>query len=102
MRGILVALVCIASCIRSESVECGFGACPAGASCDETHGRCVSADQLKTCMGAADGTDCTVAITSDGTCDQNVCLPKRCGDNYQRGGEECDGPDLGVRATCAD
>lgn len=99
----IALLLALASCVQSDAVECADGRlCPAGLACDDVHAVCVELEQLRTCVGVVDGTSCTVTAADDGVCDREVCLASRCGDNYRRGDEECDGADLNGKTNCTE
>jgi hypothetical protein len=38
-----IALIVATSCLDSKSVECGFGLCPQGSTCDEDAKQCIPA-----------------------------------------------------------
>ncbi len=90
MRGVLLILL-VAGCAQTDTVECGFGVCPAGTVCEPKNEQCVLPEQLHGCEGADNGTACTVLATDDGVCNQEVCLFKGCGDGIVNGPEQCDG-----------
>jgi hypothetical protein len=114
-----VALVIASSgCINSKSVECGFGLCPPGSTCDETAQKCIPAGcgdgavaGVEQCDGPIDPAlqlDCSsfnfyggmLACSAECTYDTSACTGS-CGDHKINGPELCDGiPPLGE--TCAD
>ena len=75
MRLLLIAV--LASCLHTDSVECGFGTCPPGSACDELHGRCVAPGQLVSCNGREDDAACSIAGIGEGICvDQIANTPQ--------------------------
>lgn len=92
----------LVGCVESQSVQCDFGLCPAGAACDDVHAACVQPEQLRSCVSLMDGEPCTIVAGMDGICDQRVCVVERCGDGYVRGGEQCDDTTIPEGASCVD
>ena len=92
---ILVVLLALSACTRSQEVLCGDGRiCPPGNTCDDTNHRCISPDQMAACSGHTAGAMCEFAGVT-GTCQDGTCQPLLCGDGVISGQEECDGADLG-------
>lgn len=91
-----------AGCLEAGATDCGDGrVCPAGTVCHAVYG-CLLPDQLETCVGIANGESCEIGERDPGRCVDEVCLPEGCGDHLAMGGEDCDGPDLGVAEDCTD
>lgn len=89
MRAVLCLLL-LAGCVSSGAVDCPFGTCPQGTTCDLVHARCVEPDQLTSCVGLPDETEC-MAGSAPGICVDEVCLTRGCGDLRVNGAEQCDG-----------
>jgi hypothetical protein len=90
VRAWLLAVVVSVGCAESAAVVCDDGTiCPANTLCDRIHGGCLLPNQLETCVGLVDGTDCPVGA-SDGVCRDEVCLLAGCGDTFVKGAEQCD------------
>lgn len=84
--------VALAACIEASVVVCEDGSrCPPGDVCNEIHGGCLEPDQLSTCVGDADGADCTFGTGTVGLCRDEVCFPLDCGDGFVVEPEACDG-----------
>lgn len=93
----------VTGCLQTSSVPCGDGrVCPPGSVCDDTHGLCVRRDQVETCRGVADQTECTIGGVTAGVCSDEVCLPAGCGDKFATGLEQCDGDDMRDVTDCMD
>jgi cysteine-rich repeat protein len=85
----LIALV--AGCVTSDLVPCEDGrACPVGTVCDEVHHGCVDPDQVATCTGVPDFTDCSSPKIGAGRCFDGICLPAGCGNALREPEELCD------------
>ncbi len=106
LRAISIALV-FAGCIHSDSVDCSFGVCPTGSTCDEVNHVCIPPScgdgilqGAEQCDGAIDpAIDCTsfgyysaagLACTPSCTIDTSQCAGI-CGDHQVNGPEFCDG-----------
>ncbi len=101
MRAALHLMLFLAGCVKADAVLCDNGrTCPEGTACDLMHDACVVPGQLTACEGLGSGADCAIRDNSDGVCDQNVCVVKRCGDGYRRDNEACDGLELADGANC--
>ncbi len=83
MLRIASALLVVAGCVHDRAVACDDGrVCPQGDVCDDTHGLCIVQNQLDTCADAADVAACTITIGDEmtpGSCHEQVCLPRSCG-----------------------
>ena len=99
-----IALLLVAGCIRTAAVTCADGQlCAPDRVCDDIHLTCVYPDQLKTCVGLADGTACTINQAPGGICKDMVCIPATCGDGLVSGDERCDGANsIPTVGTCVD
>src|SRR4051812_40890913 len=100
-----VLVVTLAACTHTNAVQCEQGTdhertCPGGNVCDDVHHLCAVPDQLTSCVGMADHTECTAGPQA-GFCDMEVCVPLLCGDGVAIGGEPCDGTDFHGQ-TCLD
>src|SRR5262245_43859598 len=103
MRALALVLLFATGCLETNAFQCENGlTCPDGRACDLIHSSCVDPDQLKTCIGIDDGTECMIDSAADGICDQGVCIIEGCGDGYIRGGEQCDGDNVPANADCLD
>src|SRR4051812_31403147 len=78
------------ACVETNSIDCGFGFCPSDRVCDKAHELCVKPEQLESCVGKPDNTDCAVG-GRPGLCTDEVCLENYCGDGIVTGTEQCDG-----------
>src|SRR5262245_32607457 len=65
--------------------------CPAGTTCDDAHGQCLTPDQLTVRIGMMEGSRCNIAGAPVGTGRDGVCLHDVCGDDYVSVDETCDG-----------
>ncbi len=92
MRGLVLMLaVASAGCLSAEATVCDSGRlCPGGMTCDEAHDRCVVPEQLSSCRGAVDGTECSYPGVSAGVCFDELCTASSCGDGIQDPDEVCD------------
>jgi hypothetical protein len=100
-KGVLVVLVLlISACVRSQAVPCGDLLCPEGLVCTKGNS-CVSAALATACSGRADGAACSLTDLGDGSCADGLCIIGRCGDGIVNGIEACDGADLAGK-TCMD
>jgi hypothetical protein len=100
--GLAILWSSLVGCVRSESLQCSENlVCPKTQLCDLVHTACVDEDQLSACAGAESGTACSATTVPEGTCDQGVCLPARCGDGIVQRTEECDVDNAGSK-TCID
>ena len=114
---VIALLVCLGGCIDSSSVQCGFGLCPEGSTCDETAKTCIPAgcgDGVVTGAEECDGTvpagfNCTsfgfyapagLACSSSCKLDTSACGAV-CGDHVINGPELCDGIPP-VAQSCSD
>ncbi len=97
---LLLVVALGASCLQNGDVPCDDGrTCPKDYVCTPTG--CASADQLKACDGAIDGTECS-SSAGTGACYGGACVvafcgngnvepPEVCDDGNQRSGDGCNG-----------
>ncbi|HEY4181539.1 MAG TPA: DUF4215 domain-containing protein [Kofleriaceae bacterium] len=88
MKWLVVAVLCVAGCVQPDLTTCGSNSCPSGLTCQPS-GICVSTDQLSSCSGKADATDCVYG-TNAGICVSGACLAVNCGNDIVEQGEVCD------------
>jgi hypothetical protein len=99
LLGVVLFVLALAACVRSESVVCSSGRlCPAATECDEVHDACIVAEQRVACSGLDEGMTCTWS-TGAGACLDGVCLPHFCGDGRRSGPERCDPTDPATQTT---
>ena len=102
LRGVAWSLlVLVLGCLETASVPCDDGRiCPTSTVCDEANHTCVRPEQLASCVGLADQTDCNIGGRPIGICRTQVCLEKGCGDGFATGSEHCDLNDQRGVETC--
>jgi len=99
-------LALVAGCVSSSSVTCERDGqtwvCPGTDHCDPVQIGCVTDSQLRTCVGASDGTACSVDAETAGKCVGEVCEVSFCGDGFVVAPEQCDGSAVGTPHSCLD
>jgi len=98
--GVVVALVSLASCVKSNTIECGDGrTCPANTTCDVERGLCLFDGQLEECANKGEGDACAFGGVA-GVCYMGLCTMSTCGDNRIGPGEACDDGNLASNDGC--
>jgi cysteine-rich repeat protein len=95
----LLTIVLLASCVRSQSIDCGDYTCPANTACAVELHQCLTTAQTTVCDALEEGRRCE-ADGNAGVCTQGYCIAG-CGDGVEGADEECDDGNFASHDGCS-